>query len=165
MMIDVALCEIHVRAKLGERTLKTFRRSDRAQRTDERVAQRLQRQLFARKNILKIKRFVRAFDNFSGAIVTPDAPHQLEIRLAGILGNKDVASAAKVAWPLTQRAPGQQELVPKRCLSIHEHHIQPMLEMEILKSVVEQQCVDLPFLDGEPAAFHPVFVHQHDHVF
>jgi len=27
MMIDVALCEIHVRAKLGERALKTFRRS------------------------------------------------------------------------------------------------------------------------------------------
>ena len=165
MMIDVALCEIHVRAEFGKRALKTFRGSNRAQRTDERVAQRLQRQLFARKNILKIKRFVRALDNFCGAIVTPDPSHQLEVRLAGVFRNENVAGAAQIARPLTQRAPGKQELVPKGCLSIHEHHVQPMLEMEILKSVVEQQCVDLPFIDGEPAAFHPVFVHQHDHVF
>ena len=39
-----------------------------------------------------------------------------------------------------------------------------MLEMEILKSVVEQQCVDLPFIDGEPTAFHPVLVHDYNHV-
>src|SRR5207247_4207036 len=96
MMIDVALCEIHVRAKLGERALKTFRGSDRAQRTNERVAQRLQRQLFARKNILKIKRFVRALDNFSGALVTPDPSHQLEIRLAGVCRNENVAGAAQI---------------------------------------------------------------------
>jgi hypothetical protein len=39
-----------------------------------------------------------------------------------------------------------------------------MLEMEVLKSVVEQKCVDLPFVDREPAAFHAVFVHQHDYI-
>ena len=164
MMIDVALCEIHVRAEFGKRALETFRGGNRAQRTDERVAQRLQRQLFARKNILKIKRFVRAFDNFRGAIVTPDPSHQLEIRLAGVFRNKNVAGAAKIARPLAQGAPRQQELVPKRCLSIHEHHVQPMLEMEILESVVEQQRVDLPFIDGEPATFHPVFVHEYDNI-
>jgi hypothetical protein len=127
MMIDVALRQVDVRTELGKRAFKTFRGCDRAQRTDERVAQRLKRQLFARKHILKIKRFVCAFDHFSGAIVTPDASHQLEIRLAGILSNKDVAGAAKIAWPLTQRAPGQHELVPERGLPIHEHHVQPML--------------------------------------
>jgi hypothetical protein len=37
--------------------------------------------------------------------------------------------------------------------------------MEILKSVVEEKCVDLPFVDREPAAFDPVFIHQHDHIF
>jgi hypothetical protein len=36
--------------------------------------------------------------------------------------------------------------------------------MEILKSVVEQQCIDLPFVDGEPATFHPVFIHEHDYI-
>jgi hypothetical protein len=137
MMIDVALRQVDVRAELGERALETFRGCDRTQRTDERVAQSLKRQLFARKHILEVKRFVRAFDHFRGAIVTPDASHQLEIRLAGILGNKDITGAAQIARPLTQCAPGQQKLVPERCLPIHEHHIQPMLEMEILKSVVE----------------------------
>src|SRR6478672_11033039 len=127
MMIDVAFREIDVRAEFGKRALKTFRGCDRAKRTDERVAQNLERQLFAGKNILQVKRFVRALDNFGGPIVTPDPSHQLEISIAGSLGNKDVAGAAKIAWPLAQRAPGQQELIPKRCLSIHEHHIQPML--------------------------------------
>src|SRR5919197_2506559 len=135
MMIDVALSEIDVRTKLGKRALKTFGGSNRAQRTDERVAQDLERQLFARKNVLQVKRFVRAFDNFRGAIVTTDASHQFEIRFPGIFRNEDVAGAAQVARPLAQRAPGQQELVPKRGLSIHEHHVQPMLQMEILESV------------------------------
>ena len=39
MMIDVAFREIDVRAEFGKRALKTFRRSNRAQRTDERIAQ------------------------------------------------------------------------------------------------------------------------------
>ena len=72
MMIDVAFREIDVRAEFGKRALKTFRGSDPAKRTDERVAQSLERQLFASENILQIKRFVRALDNFRGAIVTPD---------------------------------------------------------------------------------------------
>src|SRR5215831_9642286 len=107
MMIDVTLCQINVRPEVGKSGLETFRSSNRAQRTDERVAQSLKRQLFAGKNILQIKRFVSAFDNFRGAIITPDTSHQLEIRVAGILGNKDIAGAAQIARLLTQRAPGQ----------------------------------------------------------
>src|SRR5215468_7519926 len=131
MMIDVALCKIDVRAEFVERVLETFRRRNRAQRTDEGVAQRLKGQLFARKHILEVKRFVRAFDNFGGAIVTPDASHQLEIGFAGILGNKNVAGAAKIAGPLAQRAPRQKEFVSERRLSIYQHHVQSMLEMEV----------------------------------
>ena len=39
-----------------------------------------------------------------------------------------------------------------------------MFEMQILKSVVEQERIDIPFVDGEPAAFYPVLVHEHNHV-
>jgi hypothetical protein len=49
-------------------------------------------------------------------------------------------------------------------LSIDEHHIEPMFEMQILKSVVEQQRIHLPFIDREPSAFYAIFVHQHDYV-
>src|SRR6185369_926032 len=97
MMIDVAFPQIDMRAELGECTLKAFRGSDRAQGTDEGVAQRFKRQWFTRKHILKIKRFVRALDHLRSPIVTADASHQLEIRLAGILGNKDVAGASQIA--------------------------------------------------------------------
>src|SRR5262249_4614426 len=102
MMIDVTLCQINVRPEVGKSGLETFRSSNRAQRTDERIAQSLKRQLFTGKNILQIKRFVRTFDDFGGAIITTDASHQLEIGLAGIFGNKDVAGAAKTALCLTQ---------------------------------------------------------------
>ena len=120
--------------------------------------------MFARKNILKIKRFVCALDNFRGAIITPDSSHQLEIRVTGVFRDENVAGAPQIAWPLSQRAPGQHELVPKRGLPIHKHHVQPMLETEILKSIVEQKCVDLPFINSEPAAFHPVFIHDYNHI-
>src|SRR5437667_8944106 len=105
-----------------------------------------------------------AFDHFRGAIVAPDAFHQLKIMLAGVLGDKDVAGAAKIARPFPQRAPGQQEFVSERSLSIYEHHVQAMLEVQILKSIIEQQRIDLPFIDGEPSAFGAVFVYQHDYV-
>ena len=107
---------------------------------------------------------MRAFDDFGGPIITPDPPHQFEIRLAGILCDKDVAGASEIARPLPQRAAGKQEFVSEGSLSIYKHHVQPMFEMEILKSIIEQQRIYLPFIDGEPAAFYPVFVHQHDYV-
>src|SRR5215813_5797395 len=135
MMIDVLLCEIDVRAQFAEGGFEAFRRSNRAQRTNENVAQSLERQLFARKNILKIEGLVRAFDYLGGAIVTPNASHQLEIGFACVFGNKNVAGAAKIARPLAQRPPGQEEFVTERRLPIHQHHVEPMLEMQILKSV------------------------------
>src|SRR4029078_12715764 len=106
MMIDVALRQIDMRAEVSKCALKTFGGCNRAERTDERVAQSLERQLFAGKNILKIKRFVRAFDNFRSSIVTANPSHQLEIRFAGIFRNKNIAGAAKNARAFTQRAAG-----------------------------------------------------------
>ena len=107
---------------------------------------------------------MRAFDDFRGPIVTPDASHQIEIRLAGVLCDKDIAGAAKIARRFTQRAPREQEFVSERRLSIYKHHVQPMFEMQILKPIIEQQRIDLPFIDSEPPAFDPVLVHQHDYV-
>ena len=37
--------------------------------------------------------------------------------------------------------------------------------MEILQTVIEQERVYFPFVDGEFPAFHPVFVDQNNHVF
>src|SRR5215813_9419797 len=96
MMINVAFRQIYMRTQFGKRALKTFRGSNRAERTDERVAQSLKRQLLTGKHILQVKRFMRTFDNFCRSIVTPDTSHQLEISVSGILGNKDVAGTAKI---------------------------------------------------------------------
>src|ERR1700752_1577696 len=108
-MIDVAFREIDMRSEFLQSVLEACGRRDRAKRADKRVLQSFQRQSFARKNILDIKRFMGAFDDFSGAIVTADASHQIEIRLAGVLCNKDIAGAAEIPWRFAQRAPRKQE--------------------------------------------------------
>lgn len=126
--------------------------------------QSFKRQLFARKNILEVERFMRAFDDFGGTIVTADTFHQSEIRFAGVLRDKDVAGAAEIARPLAQGASRKQEFVSERRLPINQHHVQPMFEMQVLESVIEQQRIDLPFIDREPATFYTVFVHEHDYV-
>ncbi len=90
---------------------------------------------------------MRAFDDFRGTIVTADAFHEIRIRLAGILCDKDVAGTAEIARRLPQRASGKQEFVSERSLSIDKHHVQSMFQMQILESVVEQQRIDVPFVD------------------
>ena len=89
---------------------------------------------------------MRAFDNFRSTIVAPDASHQLGVRRAGIFGDEDVAGAPKIARPFTQSSSREQEFVPERSLSIYKDHVESMFQVQILKSVVEQQGIDLPFI-------------------
>src|ERR1051325_279369 len=39
-----------------------------------------------------------------------------------------------------------------------------MFQVKILKSIIEQECIHFPFVNGEPATFHPIFVHEYDHI-
>src|SRR3954447_10680410 len=152
MMIDVALRQIDVGAKFLQRSLEAFRRGNRTERTHERAAQGVKRELFPAKNVLKIKRLMRAFDYLGCPIIAPDTSHQFEIGLAGVLRNENVAGATEITWSLAQSPTREQQFVPERRLPIYKHHIEPVFEMQILESVVEQQCVDLPFVDGQSAA-------------
>jgi len=115
-------------------------------------------------NVLQIKRPVRAFDDLGGAIVTPDALNERVIRFARIFGDEDVARAPQIARRLAQSAAREQEFVTERRLSVHQDHVEPMFKMQILQAIIEQQCVNVPFVDCEPAAFYAVFVHEDDHV-
>jgi len=117
VMIDVALREIDVRPEFLQSILEACGSRNRADRSDKRVPQSIERQSLAGTNILEIKRFMCAFDNFRPAIVTPDASYQIEVGLACILCNKDVAGAAKIARRFAQRASGKQEFVSEGRLS------------------------------------------------
>ena len=86
----------------------------------------------ARVNILEIERFVCAFDDLGSAIITPNPLDEGIIRLAGILGNEDVARAPQITRSLAQGAAREQEFVPKRRLAIHQHDVETMFEMQIL---------------------------------
>ena len=101
---------------------------------------------------------MRAFDDLRGAIVTTDARDQLVVRFASVLGNENVTRPPKIARRLAQGSAGQQKFVPEWRLSIHQHDVEPMFEVQILQTVIEQERVHFPFVDRELPAFHPVFV-------
>src|SRR5947199_10380367 len=106
-----------MRAQFLQRFFEALRRRDRAERSNERGVQSVARQSFAGKNMLQVERFMRAFDDFGGAVVAPDAPHQLEIRLTGMFCDKDVARATEIARRFAQRPSGKQKFVSERRLS------------------------------------------------
>ena len=108
---------------------------------------------------------MRALDDLGGAIVTPDTLDERLIRLPRVFSDKDIARAPQVSRSLPQCAAGQQEFIAKGCLSIHQHDIQPVFEMQILQAIVKQECVNFPFVDGKETALYAIFIHEHDHVF
>ena len=107
---------------------------------------------------------MRAFDDLGRAVVAPNPLDELVVRLTRALGDEDVAGASQISRRLAQRSSRQQILVSEWCLSIDQHDVEPVFQMEILQTVVEEQRVGLQFFDGEEPAFHPVLVHEHDHV-
>ena len=106
-----------------------------------------------------------AFDDFGGAIVTADAPDQLFIRFARVLGDEDVTRASQIPRRLAQGAARQQEFVAERRLSVHQHDVEPMFQMQELHPIVEQKRVHFPFVDRVATAFDAILVDQNDHVF
>ena len=108
---------------------------------------------------------MRALDDLGGAIVTADALDKRVVRLAGVFGDEDVAGAPEISRRLAQRAARKQELISKGRLPVHQHHVEPMFEMQILQAVVEHEGIDFPFVDGKTTALHAVLIDQHDHVF
>src|SRR5438132_3739346 len=107
-----------------------------------------------------MQRFVRAFDNFRSAIVTSNSLDQLLVGFAGAFGDENITGAPQIAWRLAQGSARQQKFVSKRRLPIDQHNIEPMFEMKILQTVVEQQSVGVHFFYGEQAALDPVLVDQ-----
>ena len=88
-----------------------------------------------------------ALDDLGGAIVAANPLDQLVVRLACAFGDENVTGAAKIARRLAQCPARQEKLVSKRRLPIDQHDIEPMLEMEILQSVIEQEGVGSHFAE------------------
>ena len=66
---------------------------------------------------------------------------QLVVRFARAFGDEDVTGPAQISRRLAQGSARQQKLVSKRRLAIDQDNVEPMLEMEILQTVVEQERV------------------------
>src|SRR6476620_281071 len=141
MVIGEALRQFDAGSEFAQAVLEAFRRRDSAKGTDIGVGQAAKGKLFPAVNVLQIERLVGALNDFGGAIVAPDPRDQLVVRLARALGNEDVTGPAQIPRRLAQGPPREEELVSKRGLPIDQNDVEPMLEMEILQSVVEQEGV------------------------
>ena len=60
---------------------------------------------------------------------------------------------------LTQYAAWQKALVSEWVGLVHQQQMQMFLQREILKTVIEYECIDPEFFDGEEARLDAVFVH------
>src|SRR5207244_4417032 len=98
------------------------------------------------------------FDDLGRSVVAPNPFDEGFIWIARALCDKDVAGAAQVAGRLAQRPARQEVLVPKWRLPINQDNVQPMLQMQILQSVIKKKRVSLQFPDREKAAFYPIFI-------
>src|ERR1044072_9598068 len=96
VVIDKPQREVYVRSEVLERALEALRDRDRANRTNERAAQRIEHEPFRRVNVLQIERTMRALDDLSRAIVTADALDEFFIRFAGVLGDKNITGAPQI---------------------------------------------------------------------
>src|SRR5450432_149270 len=164
MMIRKTLREFDPRAELAETIFKTVRRSDSTKGADIGVREPIERQLFAGINILQIKRLVRALNDLGGAVVTPDALDQFIVRLAGAIGDEDVARAAKISGRLAQGAPREQKFIPERRLPVDQHDVQTMFQMQVLQAIIEQKCIGSHLANCVQPALHAVLVDQDNHI-
>ena len=108
---------------------------------------------------------MRALDDLRRAIVTPNAFDQFLIGFAGALGDENVTGPAQIPRRFAQCSARQKKFISERRLPIDQHNIEPMLQMEILQTVIEQQGIGFPFFDREEAALYPILVDEHDHIF
>ncbi len=62
---------------------------------------------------------------------------------------------------LTQEAARQNAVITKWIGVVHEYNIHSLMNFQILKPVVEHQCVATQLANGIFSRFHAVFIHQH----
>jgi len=97
MVIDVTFSQLDAGAQFPQAVLETVRRGDATHRANVSFAQPHQGKLVARENVLEIKRFVRAFDNFRRCDCKTDSLDSAIVRFARALGDKNVTGRAGCA--------------------------------------------------------------------
>ena len=115
-------------------------------------------------HVLEVLRPVRALDDLGGAIVLADPVNQRGVAIRRAFGDENVAGPPQVLRRFAQRAAREQVFVAEGGLAVDEHDVEPVLEMDELHAVIEQQRVAAHFVDGVKAARDAVFIHEHDHV-
>ncbi len=105
---------------------------------------------------------MRAFDDLGRAVVAADARDERGVVRALALGDENVAGAAQVARRFAQGAARQEVFVAEGRLPVDQHEVEPVLEMQILQPVVEDERVRAEMLDRVPPGLDAVLVHEHD---
>src|SRR5262249_28667001 len=77
--------------------------------------------------------------------------------------NENVAGSPQIAWGFAQCSARQQVLVSKRRLAVHQNNIEPVLEVQVLEPVVQEQSIDSKFFQGMQSTFDTILIHDDSH--
>ena len=113
-------------------------------------------------HFLQVFGAMRAFDDLGRAVVAPDAFDQCRVVGTLALGDENMGGSPQIAGRFAQGAARQEIFVAERCLPVDQHEVEPVLEMEVLQAVVEDERVRAELFDGVAPGFDPVFVHDHE---
>ena len=165
MMVCEALGINQLRSELHQTLFEALRLGNATEGGHSAAFQNLQPRSLPRENVLQVERMMDALDDPRGRIELRNSPTQFR-RITITLGNKNRAGSRQVRRRLTQSPPRQQPFVAERLLPVHQNNVLPPApQFPILEPIIQQQCVAPEFFNGITPTFHPVLIHQHDHVF
>ena len=147
---------------LHQRRLERLRRGDGAERRDIGAPEGFERLVCPGEHLLQMPGPVRAFDDLGRAVVAADARDERGVVAPSLLVMKICVARRRLPGRFAQRAARQEVLVAERGLPVDQHEVQPVLEVQVLQAVVEDERVRAEMFDRVPPGLDAVLVHEHD---
>ena len=140
MVVRISFAPHHLRSKMTERILEPLRRSDARESTDGLAAKPVQGKLLPAPDVLQHPGRMIAFDDLSGGVVPADLLlDRRDIALA--LREEDDVGATDVPGRFAEDPSRQQIAVAERIRRIDKHHLDRVLQLLILETVIKDQGV------------------------
>src|SRR5579862_222050 len=119
---------------------------------------------FTGEDILQIEWLMGTLDDLGLGVELANFVAELPGAEFAGFGDENVIGAFEIGDRLAQRATGEKIMVTEGIVAIDQANIEPAFEGEVLKAVVQKQCIATKLGYGVAAAFDTILVNKHHHV-
>ena len=105
-----------------------------------------------------------ALDDVSEGVMFTNLPNEFVIACGRTFCEEDVIGAADVVHRFAKGSSREEVPVSKRCLRVHEAHLDAATEREVLHPIIEEQGVRFEDLDRGGSCASAIPIGEHDHV-